>query len=133
MNIYLAAAYPRRAEMLMKAATLEALGHDVTSQWMHQDFGDGSVRATKERGAFAKMDLTDIDESDVVLVFTDKPSSTGGYHVEFGAALMMGKRCVVVGPRQNIFHCLDGVEHCATWDEAKALLTEADARVEATA
>ena len=47
--------------------------------------------------------------ADAVIVFTEMPNSvlaTGGSHVEFGLALAQGKRVIVVGPRENVFHYL---------------------------
>jgi len=44
-----------------------------------------------------------------VITFTETPRSSnsrGGRHVEFGIALGMRKRAVVIGPRENVFHCL---------------------------
>lgn len=131
MKIYLAARYSRNAEMAMKAAALEGLGHEVTARWIrgnHQiadeQLNDGETEATL--GArYAQEDLQDIDAAEIAVFFTEQPrttSSRGGRHVEFGAALMMGKRCIIVGPRENVFHCLPGIEVCATWDELKALL-----------
>jgi hypothetical protein len=32
--------------------------------------------------------------------------ATGGRHVEFGLALAQGKRVIIVGPRENVFHYL---------------------------
>jgi hypothetical protein len=37
-------------------------------------------------------------------------SGRGGRHVEFGAAVATGKRLIVVGHRENLFHHLPGVE-----------------------
>ena len=35
----------------------------------------------------------------------------GGRHVEFGYAASRGKRLTIIGPRETVFHHLDGVEH----------------------
>lgn len=45
-------------------------------------------------------------------------ASRGGRHVEFGLAVGRGKRCIVVGPRENVFHLLPTVEHYADWAAA---------------
>jgi len=58
--------------------------------------------------------LDDIKRADVVAVFTDAPSSTGGYHVEFGYALGLDKPIEVVGPPLNVFHALTLVTRHAT-------------------
>jgi len=52
----------------------------------------------------------------VLLFFSEPPDShskRGGRHVEFGLALAWGKRLMIVGPRENVFHCLPQVEQYA--------------------
>lgn len=43
-------------------------------------------------------------------------ASRGGRHVEFGMAIALGKRAIVVGSQENVFHLLPGVEVYATWE-----------------
>ncbi len=57
-------------------------------------------------------DAADLAAADCVVSFTEAPRSTssrGGRHVEFGMALGLRKHCVVIGPRENVFHCLPQV------------------------
>jgi len=60
--------------------------------------------------------------ADAVIVFTEIPNAvlaTGGSHVEFGLALAQGKRVIVVGPRENVFHyLLPDSQIFATWNKA---------------
>jgi hypothetical protein len=80
-----------------------------------------SERAVSLRTSFAIDDWEDVTGADCVISFTEPPRSKagrGGRHVEFGIALGRGKRVVVVGYRENIFHWMPGVEFCATWQEA---------------
>lgn len=57
----------------------------------------------------------------------DEGRSRGARHVEFGLALGTGKRLLVVGYRENIFHVLPAVEYYETWGQARAaLVSEAD-------
>lgn len=44
-------------------------------------------------------------------------ASRGGRHVEFGMALALGKRVIVVGPRENVFHLLPEVEVHVNWND----------------
>jgi hypothetical protein len=37
-------------------------------------------------------------------------------------AYALGKRCLVVGGRENVFHLLPGVEHHPTWERARRRL-----------
>ena len=116
------------------------MGYIVDARWLkgeHQ-IHDGALAvesATEtmppEGRAFAEDDVEDLRRSDVLLSFSEAPrsgKSRGGRHVEFGMALAFSMtrwppmRLIVVGPRENIFHCLPQVEVCATWEQAKALL-----------
>lgn len=132
MRIYLAARYSRRDELCRYRSDLEALGHHVTSRWLdgtHQLGGDGlSVQAADaERERFALEDHDDVEAAEVVISFTESPRSTsgcGGRHVEFGLAFALDKRCIIIGPRENVFHHLPGVEHYATWNDFLAAMRE---------
>ena len=118
MKIYLAARYSRHKELQGYAYQLIADGHEITSRWIwggHQiDDAGLSVEAQREeRERFATEDTDDLMNSEICINFTEIPRSTnsrGGRHVEFGIALGLMKRCIVVGPRENVFHCLPEVE-----------------------
>lgn len=140
MRIYLAARYSRREELCGYREQLRAMGHDVRSRWLdgkHQisdsgnligDHGEALVEAGGEaaallRAKFAQDDFEDVTGADVVISFTEPPRSKanrGGRHVEFGIALAGGKRILVVGHRENIFHWLPHVEFYATPQQAFA-------------
>lgn len=117
MLIYLASRYSRYKEMQQVRADLEQRGHQVTSRWIngdHQisDSGLSDAEREKERIRFACEDLRDLERSDTIISFTEPPRSTnsrGGRHVELGIAIGLCKRTVVVGPRENVFHCLPSV------------------------
>lgn len=123
LKIYLAARYSRREELNGYKRDLEQRGHEVTSRWLlgsHQidDAGLSDEAHQVERQRFAQEDWEDLQAADVVISFTEAPrssSSRGGRHVEFGAALALGKICVVVGPRENVFHCLPQVTVVDRW------------------
>ncbi len=133
MNIYLAARYSRNAEMRDYRDQIEAAGHKVTSRWidLHPDVvGDFSesfkpdvLNTEPERCApLGQHDLDDIDRADMVLSFTGV-GGKGGRHVEFGYGLARGKRMLLVGPREHIFHSLSVVEVFASWPQALAALS----------
>src|SRR6266567_4784608 len=113
MKIYLAARYSRLPEMQTYRDQLEGAGHKVTSRWVN---GDHQVKDTTmspaEACRFAQEDWEDLLVADMVISFTE-PSrsghSRGGRHVEHGIALALRKRVVVVGHRENVFHCLPEV------------------------
>lgn len=64
---------------------------------------------------WALEDLEDLMRADCCISFTCEPGkpqgrNRGGRHVEFGYALARGYRLIVVGFRENIFHCMPQVE-----------------------
>lgn len=138
MKVYLAARYTRREELCGYAEQLRQLGLEVTSRWLegnHElpktpagDAVDGvPVYDTKIRGKFAREDYLDCLSADVTISFTEEPRSSngrGGRHVEFGIALANGQHVIVVGHRENVFHCLEEVEFCETWADALTELKE---------
>lgn len=129
-TVYLAARYSRRAELCRYREQLESLGFLVTSRWLngnHQISDDGlSAEARREeRERFATEDFHDLRSAAICISFTEAPRSSnsrGGRHVEFGIAVAIGSRCMVVGPRENVFHCLPCVEHFGTWDECRGAI-----------
>lgn len=123
MIIYLAADYARKSEMQGCRAFVEALGHKVVSTWIdneqEQPFGiDGEAidETTINRCAgLATADFSELKDSDTVLLFTTGRLARGGRHTEFGAALAMMKRIIIIGPRENVFQCASCVEQFDTW------------------
>ena len=114
MKIYLAARYSRRVELLAYRDALEALGHTITSRWLHGDHqvddkGLSLEAHATERERFATEDFNDVMSAKLLVAFTEIPrtsNSRGGRHVELGIALGAGLETVVIGPRENVFCCL---------------------------
>ena len=136
-KIYLAARYSRREELCGYRQALESAGYEVTSRWLngnHQidDAGLSAEASASERSRFATEDWEDLMAADTTINFSETPRGTtsrGGRHVEFGAALAAGQTVIVVGPRENVFHCLPQVEWFQSWgDFAHILLSETQAR-----
>ena len=122
-NVYIAARYSRRNEMKAIASHLQGAGVSVTSRWLDEDkpldtkLGDDSPRFYIET---AKADIADIDRADTILFFSEDPlvgTPRGGRHVEFGYALGLGKRMVVIGGSENIFHFLPNILHFNDWQD----------------
>lgn len=152
-RIYLASRYSRREELCSYRRQLTSAGLLVEARWLNgehqlsnegvpigengealvEDGGDvagGSgmrdLKSATLRAHFANDDWEDVTQADCVISWTEPPRSSanrGGRHVEFGIALAMGKRCIVIGHRENIFHWLPKVEFYATWEEALSRLT----------
>lgn len=101
MKVYLAALFSRKDEMGEIARQLEDCGFIVVSSWV---FG-GEEGLT--RPDIAIKDFYDVDRADMIVSFTHPrgtPKPGGGRHVEFGYAFAKGKQCVIIGPRENVFH-----------------------------
>lgn len=137
INVYLAARFSRRAELIGYAAELEQHGRfHVTSRWLftdHEWSGADDSRLPVEVGSrFASEDLADVDAADLVVCFTELPrasASRGGRHVEVGYALALSKMLVLVGPRENVFYCLPRFVAVPDWPAAMELLTKLPAGV----
>jgi nucleoside 2-deoxyribosyltransferase len=111
MKIYLAALFGRRPEMETVADKLKSHGFEIASSWVY----GGEDGLTRED--IAILDLKDVDASDAVMSFTQpyrSMSSGGGRHVEFGYGLAKGKRCILIGERENVFHHFPAIEVYAT-------------------
>jgi hypothetical protein len=111
-NVYIAASFDTADAVRTLRDQLQNYVN-VTSSWCEEpplvadDYREKPIEARYR----ANEDLLDIERSEIVAVFTDVPSTTGGLHVELGLALALGKRIIVVGPRRNVFHYLNVVEH----------------------
>lgn len=123
-RVYLAAQYTRREELQLYAAQLETRGHRVVSSWLRGDKQDERAMSTEEKGRIALGIVDEVESADTVVAFTEGPDCTvarGGRHVETGIAIPFAlassvqARIYVVGPRENIFHCLPGVERFDTF------------------
>ncbi len=128
MRLYFAGSYGRRAEI---AAYRDQIRREVpwvtvTSRWLDEHGGAQLEPCTPDRLAehtaawweFAQEDIADLYQADGIVSFTGA-GATGGRHVEHGMALTRsyaGKfRLIIVGPRENVFHCHPDTEVYATW------------------
>lgn len=108
MKTYFAARWERRDEIRELVR-----GLPTTSRWLSQEVG-------------ASGDLDDIRAADCLCLFTEKGSfPRGGRMVEFGYALALGKRMIVIGPDENIFTGI--AERYDTFLDAFPVLCDNDA------
>lgn len=131
---YFAARYSRHPEMRQRRAELLTAipSARVTSRWIDCHGGELDASYTPEV-LNAKPDecwqhgcddLDDLLAADTIVSFTgDGGGGKGGRHIEHGYAIRDGKRLVIVGPRENIFHCHPETEVYATWAEFLAAET----------
>lgn len=116
-NLYLAAHYARNAEMRQYRDTLHAIGYVVTSRWIDQHggalteaLGENELNNDPRIGLpYAIKDIEDIQAADTMVSFTNG-KGRGGRHVEFGIAWAYGKRLIIVGNREHVFHCVPEVK-----------------------
>lgn len=93
------------------AKELEAKGFDIVARWVY----GGENGLTREE--ISLLDLEDVDRCDAIVSFTHSRETLthgGGRHVEFGYALAKGKRLIVIGERENVFHHHPAVEVYST-------------------
>lgn len=101
LKLYIAGRYSKLKELKEESQAFVKAGMQITASWLDN----------KEEGMsfndIAVIDLKDVDEADVLVLYTE-PYGTqvpgGGRHVEFGYALAKGKKMVIVGPLENVFH-----------------------------
>ena len=122
-RVYIAARYDRFPEMRNVQTRLRNAGISCHCTWLNGQHAweptANKDEVPAEAVEFAHEDLRDLHAADTLIAFTDrpeKPKSRGGRHVEFGIALAMQKRIIVVGPRENIFYCLPQVEQFSHFD-----------------
>ncbi|MEM9565524.1 MAG: hypothetical protein AAGA93_23075 [Actinomycetota bacterium] len=115
-SVYLAARFERRDELNGYRAELEAAGLEVTSRWLTDPTPELTDEAWRQ---LAAKDVEDIRRAGGLVLFAESGGSGGGgRQVEFGVALGFGKRLIVVGEPENLFHRLAEVEVVPTWDAA---------------
>lgn len=118
MNIYLAASYERRLEILEYANLLEHDGHEIVSRWLN---GEGEQHTD---AWCALQDHDDLNHAHCQINFTDGKLSRGGRNVELGYAVSWQDRVLLVGPREHVFHHLPWIEHFDTFEEARKALRD---------
>lgn len=122
-SVYLAGQYARRDELRGMIPTLQNSGVNVTSRWLHEDanLNHSLTEFDPEwKRLTALKDYWDIQRADTLIFFAEEPEQQprrGGRHVEFGMALALGKKILVVGGEENIFHYMPQVRHYNTFEE----------------
>lgn len=114
MTVYIASRFERKHEMKALVSLFAEHNIQVEARWLDEDISPQSQLSDLTPlycRSKAEIDLEDINSSDTFVFFSDDRPITvrGGKHVEFGYALATGKRLVVIGPHENIFHYLPGV------------------------
>jgi len=116
VKVYLAGSWHDRPRLRQYRADLLESGIAVTSSWL-----DSADDLPADEAA--DRCLADIDASHALVVLTDVPSSSGGYHVELGYAIGSGIPIHAVGPKLNLFHHHFLITWHPTWLDALVALT----------
>lgn len=155
MKVYIASMFADKDRVLQRGKDLAEVGIECTSRWASETIPhnvtmqDCSADYMRETAVY---DLQDILKADVVVLTVPEPqllvdstvstSSRGGRHFESGfvyglavAQMMDGgkptRELIVLGRKENVFHCLDGLGATAaypaikvfgTWNEVKRYL-----------
>ena len=119
MKVYLAARYHRIDELTSYSNELQNMGHQVTSRWLQGSHQVPGSLNDQRWATIAEEDVEDVAAADTVVCFTEADrGGGGGRHVEFGMGLAWGKRMLVVGEVEHLFHTLPAVEVHRTWSDA---------------
>lgn len=150
MKVYIASFFADKDRIAARALELNHLGIECTMRWPYEtaphnatikDFPDEYFRET------AAFDIQDILAADKMILtvptdsqMADQPlrsMARGGRHFESGFmyGLILGssphKEIIILGPRENVFHFLDGhsvtstyptIRQYDTWEEVKTYL-----------
>lgn len=120
-SVYLSARFERRAELNGYRVDLEAAGVAVTSRWLTEPTPELTDEVWRK---LATKDVEDIRRAEGLVLFTEPGTpGGGGRHVEFGVALGLQKRMIIVGEPENLFHRLEAIEVVPGWEGAFKLLT----------
>lgn len=124
LSYYFASRYNRHPELRgYRAELLAAIpGASVTSRWI--DCHDGTLETSltpetlsADPGSaweYGAHDIEDLEAAHTLVSFTG-PGGKGGRHIEHGYAMAAGKRIIIVGPRENVFHCWPAGKVYVTW------------------
>ena len=135
MKVYLASAYQTRDVLRRYDSELTFVGMTCTARWLREetkiDAGTvGAATALDDKAVrnHVRDDFEDINAADVLVLFTHSVTGEqggGGRHIETGYALAKGKRVIVIGTPENVFH--RGAPLCTvvpTWHEALLQLVQ---------
>jgi hypothetical protein len=102
---YIAASAARQADARKVAALLEDRGARVQANWLKvADVSYGRAGVEDELPYHAQTDMQDVINCDEVVCLSGDAYTKGGRHAEVGAAIAIGKRVWLVGPREHVFH-----------------------------
>lgn len=113
-NIYIAARFSKRPIANALANCLQQRGMTITSRWVKPETnhilptGLFQQASDSERQRFALEDISDLRNCDTIISLQEEPRNNGrgGRHIEFGYAIALYKKLIVIGPKETVFHHL---------------------------
>lgn len=106
-RVYLAASWDARAEIQAVAKVLSLQKISVVSHWHGELLDNVNDETTEYFASQAEFNKRDIEEADALIVFTDTPTTNGGFHWETGFAEGLGVPVFVIKderrPPANLF------------------------------
>ncbi len=117
-KVYLAGRYDRRDELRAKGNELEKIGYTITARWLSAKEHEMQVLTPIRNSEISAHDLEDIRAADWLVCMSEAGTNEyqrGGRHVEWGYALALDKKCILIGGEENVFHWQHGVEHFKDW------------------
>lgn len=113
MKVYIAGRFDDRPKIAEIKREFEAAEIEVTADWI-DDPGDNALGGDclDEKRRRINLDLRQVAECDILILFKPTEShgnTTGGHHVETGAALILGKPVFLIGSNENLFHYHENV------------------------
>lgn len=124
MRIYVAAQFETAGDVRNLAKKITEARHQVVSTW-HQVSDKNETRQdawTDRAISFCCRDIIDLNRADTILFISqgDGSKSKGGRHFELGYAAAQGKRLLMIGPAENVFHAIPHIRH---FDDEESFLT----------
>lgn len=120
-RIYLAASWTRKLEAAVLRASLRDAGFQVDADWIDQPPSAYQL-SDDEMAQHARTDMAGVMAADVLVCVTGDTGTRGGRHAEFGMALATGKRVILFGPRECVFHWHPAVRVTGTLAELLTVL-----------
>ena len=110
--IFIAASLPRILEARRLRDQLVGRGFIVRARWLDDRAAvEGARRGTlqyvtddEHMQYWAGVDFEDVLHCATLIQITGDNETRGGRHSEFGGALATGKRVILLGPREQIYH-----------------------------
>jgi nucleoside 2-deoxyribosyltransferase len=121
MKVYVAGHDQKEARRV--AAALRAVGVQVKSSWLDEDFQRTSFYSDEDRCRIAIQDVEEVQDADALVFLASLHRVPGGKFVEVGVALGLNKPVHLIGHRENMLMWHPNVE---AWDSLEDLVKFVD-------